>query len=135
MAQSPRVRAIASRGDVEEARRAARALAGALGFARAEEEMLVLAVIELATNLLRYARDGAITLTPLTGDPGVGIELTSRDSGPGIADLDAALRDGFSTGGGRGCGLPAVRRLTDEFSIASDAGGTRITARKWRSVR
>ena len=126
---------VAGRASVEEARRSARALARALGFARAEEEMIVLATIELATNLLRYARGGAITLAPLEGPSATGLEITCRDAGPGIADLDAALRDGFSTGGGRGDGLPAVRRLVDEFAVASDAGGTRITARKWRTIR
>ena len=64
-----------------------------------------------------------------------GIEIASRDAGPGIADLAAALRDGCSTGGGRGSGLPAVRRLMDEFAITSGPGGTRITARKWRTAR
>jgi serine/threonine-protein kinase RsbT len=123
--------AIRSQGDVEAARRAARALAGALGFARAEEEMIVLAVIELATNLVRYALHGTLTLRRIDGPAGVGVEVASRDEGPGITDIEAALRDGFSTGGGRGSGLLAVRRLMDEFSIASDPGGTRITARKW----
>jgi serine/threonine-protein kinase RsbT len=132
--QQPTVLAIRNQGDVEEARRAARALAEVLGFARADQEMIVLAVIELATNLLRYARDGVLTVGQVDGPVGVGIQLTSRDAGPGIADLDAALRDGFSTGGGRGDGLPAVRRLVDDFSIASDASGTRITACKWRAT-
>ena len=93
--------------------------------------MLVLAVIELATNLVRYARHGVLALAPVDGPAGIGIHVTSDDDGPGIADIDTALRDGYSTGDGRGSGLPAARRLMDEFSIASDAGGTRITACKW----
>ena len=125
---------IRDRAGVEEARRVARAVTTALGFAPAEAEMAVLATIELATNLARYAPGGTVTLAPLARPRGVGIEVTSRDAGPGIADLDAALREGFSTGGGRGSGLPAVRRLMDEFCIASDRGGTRITARKWRQA-
>ncbi|HEU5424407.1 MAG TPA: ATP-binding protein [Nitrolancea sp.] len=125
---------VASRAGVEEVRRAARAMASALGFAQEEAEMVVLAAIELATNLHRYAREGRIRFTPLAGAPGVGIEVTSRDAGPGIPDRGAALRDGFSTGGGRGNGLPAVRRLMDEFSVVSGTDGTTIVARKWRST-
>jgi serine/threonine-protein kinase RsbT len=125
---------VADRSGVEEVRRAARALALALGFAQAETEMVVLAAIELATNLHRYAREGRIGLAPVVGAVGVGIEVTSRDRGPGIPDRGAALRDGFSTGGGSGSGLPAVRRLMDEFAIASCTDGTTITARKWRST-
>jgi serine/threonine-protein kinase RsbT len=85
--------------------------------------------------LHRYAREGRIYLAPLSGAPGVGIELTSRDRGPGILDRGAALHDGFSTGGGRGSGLPAVRRLMDEFTVESDSDGTTITARKWRPLQ
>jgi serine/threonine-protein kinase RsbT len=125
---------VASRAGVEEVRRAARAMAAALGFAPVEAETVVLAAIELATNLHRYAQEGRIRLTPLAGAPGVGIEVTSRDRGPGIPDRGAALHEGFSTGGGRGSGLPAVRRLMDEFSVESGSDGTMITARKWRST-
>jgi serine/threonine-protein kinase RsbT len=125
---------VGSRAGIEEARRAARAMAISLGFSTADIEAIVLATIELATNLHRYARMGVIQLSPRNQAARAGIEIASRDSGPGIADLDAAIRDGYSTGGGFGDGLPSVRRLMDEFSIASDPAGTTITACKWRAT-
>jgi anti-sigma regulatory factor (Ser/Thr protein kinase) len=117
--------------DVERARRAARTFATAVGFAGIEIEELALAVSELATNLVRYAENGELTLR-ITGDPaGSGVEVESRDIGPGIADLDFALREGASTGDGLGGGLPAVRRLMDSFDITPGPAGTTIIARKW----
>ena len=82
-------------------------MAGRLGFAPAGVEMAVLLVVELATNPVRYTRGGSITLAPLAGPHGVGIEVASRDAGPGIAGLDSTLRDGVSTGDGRGSGCGA----------------------------
>ena len=123
--------AVRSRAEAEAARRAARDLAGALGFGRAEAEAVALAVSELATNLARYAIRGELVLRPVSGPRGVGLEVESRDAGPGIAALDLALRDGHSTGGGLGSGLPAARRLLDEFAIATGPEGTTIVGRKW----
>jgi serine/threonine-protein kinase RsbT len=120
---------IAARLDVDRARREVRAVAGARGFGRVDTERLVLAVSELATNLLRYARDGVIVITPLDDVAGGGIRVESHDLGPGIPDVARALEDGFSTGGGLGSGLPAVRRLLDDFEITSGPHGTRVTAR------
>ena len=120
---------IAARVDVDRARREVRAVAGARGFDRVDTERLTLAVSELATNLLRYARDGVITITPLDDAAGGGIQVESCDHGPGIPDVGRALEDGFSTGRGLGSGLPAVRRLLDDFEITSGRHGTRVTAR------
>jgi serine/threonine-protein kinase RsbT len=114
--------------DVERARRAARTLARAHGLGNVAAERLVLAVSELATNLLRYARDGEIILTGTPGTTCAVLQVESRDRGPGIPDVALALADGFSTGGGLGNGLPAVRRLLDRFDIESGPQGTRITA-------
>jgi serine/threonine-protein kinase RsbT len=100
-----------------------------------DSEAVALAVSELAANLVRYAEAGEVVLSPTTGSRGEGVEIESRDLGPGIANLELALRDGFSTGGGLGNGLPAVRRLMDEFEISSPSSGTRIVARKWPGVR
>lgn len=127
----PLRRPIASQADAEQAQREARALARAHGFSPVEVEAVALAVAELATNLLRYARGGVISLTWLAAPAGGGIEVVCEDSGPGIADLAQALTDGFSTGGGLGSGLPGVRRLMDTFEIASSPEGTRIVACKW----
>jgi anti-sigma regulatory factor (Ser/Thr protein kinase) len=120
-----------ARVDIERARRAARSLATAAGFAGIGIEELALAVSELATNLVRYAENGELILR-ITGDPvGGGVEVESRDAGPGIADLAFALREGASTGGGLGGGLPAVQRLMDSFAIDTGPAGTTIVARKW----
>jgi serine/threonine-protein kinase RsbT len=123
--------AIAADGDVGRARRAARALARDQGLGQAEAEAVALAVTELTTNLVRYAQDGEIVLSAVQGSRGGGVEVESRDAGPGISDLDRALRDGFSTGGGLGSGLPGAHRLMDEFEIITGPTGTRIVARKW----
>jgi serine/threonine-protein kinase RsbT len=127
----PTIVDIATRADVERARRETRRLALALGFGRDDAEFLTIAVSELAANLLKYAQHGRIEATVVSGMRGTGVQIESRDAGPGIPDVQSALRDGYSTGGGLGSGLPAVVRLMDEFEIQSDASGTTITARKW----
>jgi serine/threonine-protein kinase RsbT len=124
--------AISEQLDVEAARRAARDLAVALYFDREDAEVVALAVSELASNLLRYATRGEIEMVPLSGPRGAGVEIKSHDRGPGIADIDAALGDGFSTGGGLGSGLGSVRRLMDEFELTSGVAGTSVVCRKWR---
>lgn len=128
---SPVSRAIASRSDVEEARRETRAAMCALGFGSSEAEAVVLAVSELATNLVRYAHNGRITIDAVSMGLRFGVIVQSIDGGPGIADVHRALTDGFSTGDGLGSGLPAVRRLMDEFEIVSGPDGTHIRACKW----
>jgi len=136
MIDRPRVVEVAveSEVDVSRARRAAIAMAESLGFGRAAAYRLATAVSELATNLVFHAdRGGVIRLTPLDAAGRVGLELAACDDGPGIADLDHAMRDGVSTAGGLGSGLPGTRRLMDEFEIASTVGeGTRVVARLWR---
>lgn len=126
--------AIAQRSDLEHARRVTRATALALGFAPVETESLVLAVSELASNLLRYARDGRIAITPTRDERRAGITIESLDSGPGIDDIERALMDGFSSGGGLGRGLGAVRRLMDDFAVQSSPTETRVVASKWRAI-
>lgn len=119
--------------DVAVARLAAKALAGQLGFDRTAGEEIALAVIELASNVVKYAPGGQLTLTPLEQASRVGLEVLSQDSGPGLPDVERALTNGFSTSGSRGVGLGAVNRLMDEFDIRSQPRrGTRIVCRKWR---
>jgi len=127
--------AVATVSDVEQIRREARRLAGHVGFAAADAEAIVLAASELATNLVHYAPGGELQVLPLARDGGSGIVIRSCDSGPGIADVTSALRDGYSTGGGLGSGLPAVRRLMDDFTLSTSPAGTCIEARKWLSGR
>jgi serine/threonine-protein kinase RsbT len=110
-------------------------LATALGFTPVDTERVVLAVSELATNLVRYAVQGALVLTPLARAQGPGLRVESCDAGPGIADLSRALEDGFSSAGGLGHGLPAVQRLMDEVTITTAPGGTRIVAHIWLTSR
>jgi serine/threonine-protein kinase RsbT len=121
--------------DVERARRAVRVLTRNLGFDRDTAERVVLATVELATNLVRYAQHGELCLTTIPNAQGLGVQIESRDAGPGIPDLEQALRDGLSTSGGWGNGLPAVRRLMTTFTIKSDVTGTRIIACAWPTSR
>jgi serine/threonine-protein kinase RsbT len=138
MTHSDGARRIVVRGqrDVERARREARSMALAVGFAIADAERVALATTELATNLVRYADQGELVVSTLAGDArGAGIEIESRDLGPGIPDVEQALVEGFSTDGGLGGGLAGVGRLMDESAIESTPNGTRIVARKWPSPR
>ena len=102
------------------------------GFEEAPSRMIATAVSELTRNILKYADSGEFRLRRVEGPSGRGIEIEVSDHGPGIADLDAAMSDHFSSGGTLGLGLPGVKRMMDEFSLESTPGqGTRVTARKW----
>jgi negative regulator of sigma-B (phosphoserine phosphatase) len=115
---------------------ATRKLAAQLGFDESEQFLIATAVSELATNIIRYANRGRITLGMIREDSRTGIEVTAEDYGPGIANIDEAMQEHFSSGNGLGLGLPSVRRIMDEFAIASKPGqGTRIVVRKWRGDR
>jgi serine/threonine-protein kinase RsbT len=123
---------VTSTPHIERIRREARRLPMDLGFSAADAERVALATTELATNLTRYARNGRMVLEHVRQTRGEGIQIESHDDGPGIADVDRAMTDGFSTGGGLGNGLPGVRRLLDELEITSGAHGTDIVGRRWR---
>jgi serine/threonine-protein kinase RsbT len=92
-------------------------------------------VSELASNLFNHStQGGTITLSIVQQNGKSGIEIIAEDDGPGIADVNLAMQNGYSTSGGMGCGLSGVKRLMDEFEINSEVGvGTRVAARKWRS--
>lgn len=123
---------VAHDSDVGAARRVARHLAGALGFEPTTSEEIVLAVSELATNLVKHACGGTLTLTPESSNGRTGVLVESADHGPGIPNIDQVLADGFSTVGSLGNGLGAVNRFMDELNIESTpGGGTRIVCRKW----
>ena len=107
-------------------------MAEQIGFGSKESEEIVLVVTELATNLVKHANGGTLIMTPLNELERVGLEIQSLDAGPGIADVEQALADRFSTAGTRGTGLGAVNRLMDELDITSERGrSTRIICRKW----
>jgi serine/threonine-protein kinase RsbT len=102
------------------------------GFAEAPSRMIATAVSELVRNILKYAGSGEFRLRRVEGSSGRGVEIEVSDHGPGIADVDAAMSDHFSSGGTLGLGLPGVKRMMDDFSLESAPGqGTRVTARKW----
>jgi serine/threonine-protein kinase RsbT len=119
--------------DVVAARQAVRARAVELRFSLVDQTKIVTAASELARNTLVYGGGGQMTLMTVDKPPRTGLRMVFEDKGPGIPDVEQALRDGFTTGGGLGLGLGGSRRLLDEMEIESAAGeGTRITATKWK---
>lgn len=129
--------AVVHGSDVNEARQRAQVMALTIGFDETASAEVALAVSELGANLLRHTKGGTLTLTPLVDGRRVGMQVISQDRGPGIADVEQALTDGFSTAGGLGYGLGAVNRLMDEFDIVSEPGtseGTRIACKRWLRV-
>jgi len=118
--------------DVAKASSEAMRLGKIAGFSHTQQYMIATSVSELGTNIYRYAREGEITVRLLENGNKKGIEIIAHDKGPGITDLEAAMKDHFSTSGSLGLGLPGVNRMMDEFEIDSKPGtGTRIIARKW----
>jgi serine/threonine-protein kinase RsbT len=123
---------VSSDADVVEARQRGRELAAGLGFSTTDLTLIVTAISEVARNIVVYADHGEIIMRQLRDDGQVGIQVVARDSGPGIADVELAMRDAYSTGNGLGLGLPGARRLMDEFHIDSEVSkGTTVTMRKW----
>jgi serine/threonine-protein kinase RsbT len=116
--------------DVLRARTRGRELASRLGFSSIDLTLIATAISEVARNIITYAGSGRILLNPL-GEKG--LEIVAEDQGPGILDLEMALRDGYSTSRSFGMGLPGSRRIMDEFEIDSGPGkGTTVVMRKWR---
>ncbi|MGD7034025.1 ATP-binding protein [Methylotuvimicrobium buryatense] len=115
--------------DIADAMRQTRALATQAGFGRIAVCYIATAVVELTTNLLIHAGGGYFE-AEIAAD-GRWITLVAKDNGPGIADINLALTDGFSTVGGLGCGLPGVMRLMEHIEIKTQIGiGTCVVARK-----
>jgi serine/threonine-protein kinase RsbT len=127
--------AISTDADIIAARQAVRQLAVQLGFGGMDQSRIATAVSELARNVLRYATDGRgdVCIGQINDSAErVGIEIVVRDSGPGIADIERAMQQGFSSGKGLGLGLSGTKRLMDEMVLQSEAGkGTTVTIRKW----
>ncbi|HWG32130.1 MAG TPA: anti-sigma regulatory factor [Steroidobacteraceae bacterium] len=124
---------IRSQEDIVRVRQAARESAVAQGMTLVDQTKLVTAASELARNTLNYGGGGEVEIVRIEELPRKGVRLTFLDQGPGIPDVEAALRDGFTTGGGLGLGLGGARRLCNEFSIDSTPGkGTRVTIGRWR---
>jgi serine/threonine-protein kinase RsbT len=118
--------------DVVKARQKGRELAGALGFSSTDQTLIATAISEVARNIVSYATRGSVSFTRIERQGRAGIQIVASDQGPGIPDIDRAMRDGFSTGNSLGVGLPGARRLVDELEIVSEVGvGTTVTLRKW----
>jgi serine/threonine-protein kinase RsbT len=118
--------------DVVTVRRRVREVTSQLGFSLVDQTKLVTAASELARNNLIYGGGGHMVVEMLNG-PRTGVRLSFEDSGPGIPDIELAMRDGFTTGSGLGLGLGGAKRLVSEFSIVSAIGkGTKVTITKWK---
>lgn len=120
--------------DIVIARTMARDTAKVLGFGAIDQARIATAVSELARNIFLYAGTGTVTVHEIEKNLRKGIEIVCEDQGPGIANIDLVMQDGYSTSRGMGMGLPGAKRLMDEFTIRSQENvGTTITCRKWRS--
>jgi serine/threonine-protein kinase RsbT len=125
---------ITSDSDLVPARAQGRALALKLGFSRTDATLIATAISEVARNIVVHVGRGELALKPVYKGDRYGLVVIARDTGPGIADVDAALEHGSTSRGGLGLGLPGARRLMDEFHLASERGkGTTVTMTKWRA--
>ncbi len=124
---------IQSSADVVLVRQSVRRFAVELGFSLIDQTKIVTAASELARNTLDYGGGGTVKLEALQEGIRRGLRLTFEDQGPGIADIELALKDGYTTGNGLGMGLSGTKRLVNEFNIVSQVGeGTCITITKWK---
>jgi len=118
--------------DIVTARHKGRELAVEVGFSGSDLTLIATAISEIARNIIIYAERGEIVLSIAQRGGKRGIVVVAHDDGPGIADIEQAMRDGYSTGKSLGLGLPGARRLMDEFEIVSELGkGTTVTMKKW----
>jgi len=128
--------AIDGESDIVTARQRGREVGLSLGFGSVDLTLLSTAISEVARNIVKYAGRGEIALWVGNNGASPGIVVQARDKGPGIPDLELAMRDGYSTGKGLGLGLPGAKRLMDEFDIQSAPGaGTVVTLKKWAHKR
>ena len=123
---------IENEGDIVTARQEGRRLAAGSGFSTTEQTLIATAISEVARNIVEYARRGEIILSAIAQLDRRGVSVIARDDGPGIHDVELAMRDGYSTGRSLGMGLPGAKRLMDEFDLISAPGkGTLIRMAKW----
>ena len=124
--------AIRTDADVVTARQEARTMGAELGFSSTDLTLLATAISEVARNITTYAGEGEVALRVIDQAGRQGIEVVASDSGPGIADVERAMQDGYTTGNGLGLGLPGARRLVDEFELQTALGsGTTIRLVMW----
>jgi serine/threonine-protein kinase RsbT len=123
---------IENEADIVLARQQGRELAGAIGFSSTDRTLIATAISEIARNIVAYAGHGELELIALDAQEPPGILIVASDRGPGIKDIELAMRDGFSTGKSLGMGLPGTKRLMDEFELISTPGqGTTVRMTKW----
>ncbi|MEW2383692.1 ATP-binding protein [Micromonospora sp. NPDC047707] len=128
----PQAQAIHSDEDVVRVRQLVRTVAVAVKLSLVDQTKLVTAASELARNTLVYGGGGTVEVATVDNGRRRGVRIIFADTGPGIPDLDLALTDGYTTGGGLGLGLSGARRLVDEFDIRTGPGeGTTVTIVKW----
>ena len=134
MSIEPATLPVRSGEDVVRVRQAVRSMAMDLGFSLVEQTKVITAASELARNTLTYGGGGEVRLERLNEGPKrAGLRLTFEDRGPGIANIELALTDGYTTGNGLGLGLNGARKLSHEFDIWSQPGvGTRVTITRWK---
>lgn len=126
-------KAVRSQEDVVMVRQAVRSWAVDLGFGLVDQTKVVTAASELARNTVIYGGGGTLTLEALHDGGKRGLRLSFEDEGPGIKDIEQAMKDGFTTGTGLGLGLSGAKRLSNEFAIVSTLGqGTRVTITRWK---
>ena len=119
--------------DIVMVRQVVRAWAVDLGFGLVDQTKVVTAASELARNTVIYGGGGTVTLEALSDGGRRGLRLAFEDEGPGIKDIEQAMKDGFTTGTGLGLGLSGAKRLSSDFAIVSTVGqGTRVTITRWR---
>ena len=122
--------------DIVDARKAGHQLALDLGFSLTDVTMIATAISEIARNITSYAGRGAVRVTVADREGRKALVVRAEDEGPGIADIERAMEDGYSTGRGLGLGLPGARRLMDRLIVDSSLGrGTRIEMWKWVPAR
>jgi serine/threonine-protein kinase RsbT len=119
--------------DVVQGRQQVRLWATELRFSLIDQTKLVTAASELARNTVIHGKGGAMAIEIIAGGGRSGLRMTFEDQGPGIADVEQALKDGFTSGSGMGLGLGGSKRLVNEFDIQTEAGkGTKVTALRWK---
>ena len=127
------VRFISADEDVVATRQVVRELAVLVGFSLVDQTKVVTEASELARNVLQHGGGGTLTASALNDDNRRGLRLIFEDQGPGIADIQLAMKDGYTSGGGLGLGLGGAKRLSNEFEIESTPGaGTRVTIARWK---
>jgi serine/threonine-protein kinase RsbT len=133
--QSSETLSISESEDIVLVRQAVRKKAVGLGFNLVDQTKIVTATSELARNTLEYGGGGTMTMQIVQNGRRGGLRLTFEDHGPGIIDVELALKDGYTTGNGMGLGLSGAKRLSDEFELETSPGkGTRVSILRWRSA-